>query len=68
MSTKIVTQPTDADNPAGNSGPTLTLSGLLDLLDVLEAEVNGLPEPASLFANELRGSLAEALGVAGDGS
>ena len=60
----ILSQPPMTGNPPSG---TVSLSGLLDLLDVLEAEVNGLPEPAPLLTAELRLALAEALGVAGDG-
>ena len=58
-----IDQQPPVDNPVGNSGPTVSLSGLLDLLDVLEAEINQLPAPASLFASELRLALAEKLGM-----
>ena len=60
---QIIDQQPSADNPVVNSGPTISLAGLLDLLDVLESEINQLPAPASLFANELRGSITAALGT-----
>ncbi|MCH7792682.1 MAG: hypothetical protein IID31_10435 [Planctomycetes bacterium] len=65
---QIIEQPIETGNPTGNSGPTISLAGLLDLLDVLESEVGELPSPAPLFAHELERALAETLGVAGDGS
>ena len=63
----IVEEPMVPSQPAdGHTSATLSLTGLYDLLDVLDAEINGLPGPAPLFANELRRSLADSLGVAGN--
>ena len=47
------------DNP-------VCLALLLDVLDVLEPELNELPEPTGLFASELRRTLIETLGVPSD--
>jgi hypothetical protein len=41
--------------------PTLSLPGLLDLLDALEPELQALPGLASLWAEELRRDLSEAV-------
>ena len=64
---QIIDQPTNVGNPSSNSGPTVSLAGLLDLLDVLESEVGELPNPAPLFAHELGLALAKTLGGTGHG-
>lgn len=57
----------DTLNPSAEIGnPVISLGGLLDLLDVLEAEISLLPEPAPLFAHELAAALSETMGVSGD--
>ena len=65
---QIIDQPTAVGNPNGDSSPSVSLSGLLDLLDALRIEVGELPSPVPLFAHELERTLDEALWVAGDGN
>ena len=44
----------------GSTTPTLSLSGLHDLLIALESEIAAFPVPADLFARELEQCLVEA--------
>lgn len=53
--------------PVPLESPTVSLSGLLDLLTVMSPELSELPSPYPLFAHELEVVLAESLGVSGDG-
>ena len=47
--------------PFEKTTPTLSLSGLRDLLAALELELASLPSPTGLFAMELRECLEEKL-------
>ena len=52
----------------GVTTPICSLSGLFDLLRVLEPQLCSLPAPAGLFAAELERCLDEAIGQMGAAS